>query len=265
MPNTRKKVVAIIQARMGSTRLPGKALLTVSGRTLIEWIHYRLSFCKEIDQVVFSTSSGVDCDPLAALAEKIGLPVFRGSEVDLVSRIYETAKQFNADAIVRITGDCPLVDPAIVDKLVQTYRQAEEVEYVCNVLPPTFPDGLDVEVMSFAVLERLNREVTDPLYREWITTTIMENPDKFAIVNVANEQDDQSDFRLTVDYQEDLDLVAKIFEALHRDGEVFTWPDILKLYQTHPELPAINEKWIDTTMVQGIRSKAWSELKNSIQ
>ena len=264
MPNTRKKVVAVIQARIGSTRLSGKALLKVSGRTLIEWIQYRLSFCIEIDQIVFSTSDGSDCDPLATLALDIGLQCFRGSEVDLVSRIYETAKKFNADAIVRITGDCPLVDPTIVDRLVKIYRAAEgKVEYVCNVLPPTFPDGLDVEVLSFGVLERLNREVTNPLYREWITTTIMENPDRFAIINLPNDQENQSDFRLTVDYQEDLDLVQKIFEALHQDDKIFTWQDILELYKANPNLPAINEKWVDTTMVNGIRSKAWSELKNN--
>jgi spore coat polysaccharide biosynthesis protein SpsF len=256
------KVVGIIQARMGSTRLPNKALRKIKDKTLIEWIKYRLSFCNKIDQIVLATADTPENDPLEDLARNIDLEYYRGSEKDLVSRLFETAKKFNADAIVRITGDCPLVDPAIVDKLVSEYRKRpDELDYVCNVLPPTFPDGMDVEVISFAALKRLNDEVADPLYREWITTTLMENPDKYKILNIPYKNN-LSYLRLTVDYPEDFELTEIIFNKLHKEREVFTMKDILKLFKKDPDLIKINEKWVDKTILNNIRGAEFHNLKS---
>lgn len=264
MPSTKKnkqKIVAVIQARVGSKRLPKKALKKIAGKTLIEWIKYRLSFCRQIDQVVLSTADTKENDPLAKLAEKIGLEYYRGSENDLVSRIYETAKKFKADAIVRITGDCPLVDPGLVDEMVKIYKKkSPKIDYVANVLPPTFPDGSDIEIISTKTIERLDREVKNPLYREWITTTIMENPKKFKIHNLKNNKN-LSFLRLTVDYPEDFRLAKNIFARLHKKNEVFGLKDILNLFKKEPSLIKINEKWVDKGVLNNIRSTEFHNLK----
>lgn len=261
MENSNKKIVAIIQARMGSTRLEKKALKEIMGRTLIEWINYRLGFCKEIDQIVLSTAETPENDPLAEAAEKLGIPVFRGSEKDLISRLLGTAKEFSAQAIVRITGDCPLVDPALVDKLVREYQNNPELDYVCNIFPPTFPDGLDIEVISLPALEKLDKEVKDELRREWLTTTILENPDKFKILNIPCEKGNLSALRLTVDYSEDFELARIIFEELHQDERIFGFDEILELFGKKPELISINEKWVDKTIVDNFRSNEFYKFK----
>jgi len=261
MQNTKLKIVAVIQARMESTRLPRKALKKILGKTLIEWIYYRLSFCNKIDEIVLSTSINKENDELVDLAEEIGLEYYRGSEMDLVSRLYETAKKFSADAIVRITGDCPLVDPRIVDNLVEKYlKDSKNIDYVCNVLPPTYPDGMDVEIISSEILEKLDKEVKDQLYREWITTTIMENPDRFKILNFPYKKN-ISDLRLTVDYPEDFELTEKIFENLHQEGNSFYLEDILEFLKKNPELVKINEKWADKGIANNYRSAEFHRLK----
>lgn len=261
MPNTKLKVVATIQARMGSTRLRQKALMKIKGKTLIEWIAYRLSFCKEVDQVVLSTVDNKENDPLADLAEKIGLEYFRGSENDLISRLHKTAKKFSADAIVRITGDCPLVDPTIVDRLIREFRnKPQALDHITNIFPPTYPDGMDVEVMPASTLQRLDKEVKDPLYRDWITVTIMENPNKYKILNVPYQRDLHY-LRLTVDYPEDFELTEIIFKKLHKEGEIFIMEDILGLFKREPALIKINEKRVDKKIVDNIRSAAFHGLK----
>lgn len=263
MDNTKLKIVAVIQARLGSTRLPGKALKKILDKTLIEWIAYRLSFCREVDQIVLSTADNEENSPLVDLAKSIGLKYFCGSEDDLVSRIYNTAKRFSADAIVRVTGDCPLVDPRIVDSLVIKFRQQSSLEYITNILPPTFPDGLDVEVISFKALKRLDREVKDKLRREWITTTIMENPGNFKTLNIKNKKD-LSGLRLTVDYPKDFELVKRIFFKLHRPEKIFVLADILKLLNQEPMLSKINEKHVDKHIFNNIRSGEFHKLKSVI-
>ena len=261
MDNTRKKVVAVIQVRMGSTRLLQKVLLDISGKTAIEWIKYRLSFCKEIDKVVVSTSDSAENDPIEEITKDLDLEFYRGSEHDLVDRMYQTAKKFSADAIVRVTADCPLVDPSIVDGLVKKYREnPNDVDHVTNIFPPTYPDGMDVEVMPFRILEKLNQEVKDKLYREWLTITIMENPDNFDIINVPLDKN-LSYLRLTVDYQEDLDLVTKIFEKIHKEGKVFGLNDILDLLRKEPELIEINKNRVDQGILNSIRSAEFHNLK----
>lgn len=252
MPNIKKNVVAIIQARIGSKRLPAKVVKPISfEKTPIEWIMYRLSFCNEVDKIVLSTSDGADNDPVQVLAEKIGLDFFRGSESDLVSRIYHTAKMFKADAIVRITADCPLVDPKLVDEMIKIYRHNPEVDYVTNVMPRTYPHGLDVEIVSFKTLERLFNEVNDPIYREIITTTIMEHPDVYKIINVKNHNN-LSEIRLTLDYPEDFTLISKVFEKLYQNGKLFCLDDLVKLFKDQPDLLDINRQWVDKESINSI-------------
>jgi len=257
----RKKVVAVIQVRMGSTRLPKKALMKIHGKTAIEWIQYRLSFCDEVDQVVLSTSDTLENDPLETLANELGMEYYRGSEADLVDRMYRTAKKFHADAIVRITADCPLVDPDIVDELVRVYREnSDGVDHVTNIFPPTYPDGLDVEVMPLSTLARLHREVTNPLYREWICTTIMEHPDEYTILNRPYVKN-ISDIRMTLDFPEDLTLIEEIFVALHTEGSIFGLREILDLFEKDPRLVEINRQRVDQGILDNIRSAEFHELK----
>jgi len=247
------KIVAVIQARMGASRLPGKVLKKIAGKTLIEWIYYRLSFCKEVDQIVLATSVNSENDILEDHAKDINLACLRSSEDDLTTRYYDTAKFFKADAVVRICADCPLVDPSIVDRLVKIYREKQApVDFVCNNTPPTYPHGMDVEVISTKTLEKLDREVKDPLYREWLTMTIIENPNEFKIVNVESDQN-LRDIRLTVDYAEDLKLIEEIMTRLHKEGEIFYLEDILNFLEKNPELKKINATRVNTEIKDNVR------------
>jgi len=261
MKNTKLKVVAVIQARMGSTRLPKKALKKILDKTLIEWIKYRLSFSIEIDQIVLSTADNKENNLLIEHAKEINLEYFRGSENDLVSRLYKTAKKFKADAIVRITGDCPLIDPSIVDNLIKAYRKDKELDYVSNIVPPTFPDGMDAEIVSFNVLKKMNEEIRDLLYREFVTASLMENHEnKYKTLNIFNK-DNLSFLRLTVDYPEDFKLTEEVFFKLYKEGEIFYLKDILDLFKKEPRLIDINKNRVDKTILNNIRSSEFHNLK----
>ena len=144
-------VLAIVQARMGATRLPGKVLKEVSGKSIIEILFHRLSHSKKIDKIILATSENSENDLLVSTIEKLGFDVFRGSENNVLDRYYQAAKLYNPNSVLRITGDCPLIDPVIVDTAINQYA-IEEVEYLNNVSPPTFPDGMDLEIFSFETL-----------------------------------------------------------------------------------------------------------------
>lgn len=263
--NNKKKplrVIAVIQVRMGSTRLPLKSLKESFGRNLTQWVHYRLSFAEELDGIVLATSDTAENDPLEVLAKKEGWECVRGSETDLISRLLGVAHTYQADAIVRVTGDCPLVDPVLVDTLVSAYRShSDSADYITNIAPPTYPDGMDIEILPTSSLERLDREVKDPLYREWLTANIFENPESWRVYNLKNDTDLSIDMRLTVDYQEDFELFEQIIKTLHIEGQVFTLDDMLDLFTKQPELLTINKKHIDTTVVNNFRSEAFQTLK----
>jgi len=147
----KRNVIAAIQARMGSARLPGKVMRTIGGRTMIECIAKRLAACKEVDQVILATSKSPENDGLQEHAASLGLPCFRGSEADLIERHGGVLEKFNGDALIRITADCPLVDPLLVDAMVRVYRNDPSgVDLVTNIFPRTFPKGLDIEILPFA-------------------------------------------------------------------------------------------------------------------
>jgi len=251
------RIVAAIQARMGSTRLPGKVLLSIAGKPTIQRIAERLAHCHEVDMVVISTSTEQQDDPIAAFTDRIGLPCVRGSEMDLIERLGRTATQSDADALVRITADCPLVDPEVVDKVVEVWRRSGgALEYASNIFPPTFPDGLDVEVLSRQVLERLDREVTDQFFRESFTAYIREHPDSFKIANVEHELN-LSQLRWTLDYPEDLAFAEAVYTALDCEGGIFYMKDVLALLDQQPELRDLNRHLEDTTIIRGIRGASY--------
>ena len=237
-----QKVIAVVQVRMGSTRLPNKALVEIIGRPMLWHIANRLKFAERIDRVVISTSDEPRDDPIREFAERNDIPCFAGSELDLIDRIYRTALKFEAEALVRITGDCPLVEPMIVDKLVFEYlNDFKNIDYVSNTLPPTYPHGLDAEIYPTSTLKRLWDEIENPFYREWFPVYLWDHKDEFRIINITHQKD-LSNLRWTVDYEEDLAFVREVYKRLYLDGRIFTMVDLLDLLQTEPSLTALNAK-----------------------
>ena len=234
------RVVAIIQARMGSTRLPGKVLLDLIGEPMLVRVVNRASRAQALDHVVVATTVHETDDAIVRLCAERGWACFRGSEGDLLDRYYRAALAHRADAVVRITSDCPLIEPNIVDRVVREFLDLQpEVDYACNALPQrTFPRGLDVEVMRFDVLERAWREDLNPAWREHVTPYIRRNPDLFRIHGVMNEVD-YSEMRWTVDAPEDLAFVRHVYDHFGHDR--FSWREVLAVLDHHPEWLEINQ------------------------
>jgi len=232
------KVVALVQARMGSTRLPGKVLKSIVGKPMIELLLARLSQSSELDEIVVATSEEKQNDHLQAVVESLGFRCTRGIEKDVLSRFYESAKFVGADVIVRITGDCPLVDPALVDHCIKGYKNSN-VDYFSNINPATYPDGLDIEVMSFESIERANDETNSKSDREHVTPYIR-NSDSFLKSSIQHAED-LSNLRWSVDEPEDLIVVTNVFE--HFSPNIFfDWKQVLELRRSHPKLFQANQK-----------------------
>ncbi len=232
------KIAALIQARMGSTRLPGKVLRKISGRPMIELLLTRLSRSSELDTIVVATSDESQNDQLQSVVESLGYQCTRGSEKDVLDRFYQSAKSVKADVIVRITGDCPLVDSVLVDQCIQAYKRSH-VDYLSNVNPATFPDGLDIEVMSFASIERANNETDSDFDREHVTPYIR-NSDSFTKGSISHTED-FSKQRWSVDEPEDLIVVTNVFEHFF-PNIFFDWHQVLELGRTQPELFQSNQE-----------------------
>jgi spore coat polysaccharide biosynthesis protein SpsF (cytidylyltransferase family) len=204
--------VAVIQARSGSTRFPRKVLAPLQGRPMLEHIIERVSMATLVDTVVVATTDMSGDDDVAALAVASGARVTRGPEDDVLSRYLLAAREHDATVIVRITADCPLVDPAIVDIVIRA-RADDHADYASNVAPPTFPDGYDVEVLTAACLDRIDRDATLAYEREHVTVRVREHPEDYRTAQVRNDRD-LSWMRLTVDVPADLDRIARVLAAL---------------------------------------------------
>lgn len=231
-------IVAIIQARMGSTRLPGKALIDVEGKTMLERVVGRVQQTTGINSVVVATTVKPADDAIVTECRRLSIPVFRGDEQDVLDRYYRAALAHHADVVVRITSDCPLIDPDVISQVVQMFISHQpNVDYVANTLPPrTFPRGLDVEVMSFESLSRAWREDKNQAWREHVTPYIYRT-DHFKLLNVTNSVD-YSAMRWTVDMLEDLALVRRIYA--HFGERPFNWRDVLALLAQHPDWLELN-------------------------
>ena len=229
--DTRKRgIIAVIQARMGSRRLPGKVLMPIVGKPMLWHIVNRLKYSKLIDHIIIATTTKKKDAPIRIMAQKNNFPYYAGSEEDLLDRFYQASKTFRPDGVLRVTADCPLVDPKITDNLIDFFlKNKEKYEYVSNARPESsFPHGLDVEVISFALLKRLWKEVEGQFNREWFTPIIFKNPQRFKIFCMKNNID-LSHIRLTVDYPEDLELVRYIYQNLYSDKACFYLRDIINL------------------------------------
>jgi len=240
--------VAIVQARMGSTRLPEKVLMDIGEEPMLWHVYERASHASLVDEVVIATSTEPADDAVASFCENRGMRCVRGSEADVLDRYYQASKEANADTVVRITADCPFLSPAVIDRVVETY-EASDNEYVTNILEYTHPDGLDVEVFGFETLETAWQQATEPADREHVTTYIRQS-DEFDAQNVENVLDmtayefvaDDVILRWTVDYPEDMKFVREVYDRLTENGHwVFDQQSVLELVQRVPELRDINE------------------------
>lgn len=229
----------IVQARMTSTRLPGKVLLPLAGQPMLVRLIERLRRVQRADGIVVATTVNASDDPIAAVCDSLGVPVHRGSEADVLSRYAEAATRFGATTVVRITSDCPLIDPQVVDQMLDAYS-AHSVDYLSNMLPPSWPYGMAVEVFSNEVLQQAHAQAREAAEREHVTPFVYWRPERFRLHNLACASD-LSQHRWTVDTPEDYALVQRIFETLHPQQANFTMDDVLRLMQAHPDWMRINQ------------------------
>jgi spore coat polysaccharide biosynthesis protein SpsF (cytidylyltransferase family) len=238
-------VIAIILARMNSTRLPNKVLIDIKDKPVIRHVYDRVSSSKYIDKTIVATSISESDSQIEDYCSKNSILVFRGNEEDVLDRFYNTANNFNVneeDAIVRITADCPLIDPDVIDIVVKNYLNNDEIQYASNIRPPTYPDGLDVEVFSFRLLKEMWGNAKLKSEREHVTQYVSNNMNNIIISNVENNID-LSHLRWTLDEKEDLLFIRHIYDALYNEDKLFTMADIEKLLKTNPYLLKINKKF----------------------
>jgi spore coat polysaccharide biosynthesis protein SpsF len=241
--NMAERVVIIVQARMSSSRLPGKVLLPILGKSLLCRMIERLKMIAHQAQIVIATSCEKEDDIIEAESAAMGVPCFRGSLNNLLDRHYQTAKKYNADIVLKIPSDCPLIDPRIIDQVLNFYfDHPGEYDFVSNLHPATFPDGNDVEIMTSACLEKTWQEATRQLELEHTTPYIWENPEKFRIGNVLYNtgKDYSMSHRFTIDYQEDYEFIKAVFEELYPVKPDFSCEDILNLLEKKPAIYQIN-------------------------
>jgi len=255
------KIVAIVQARMGSTRLPNKVMKPIGGIPMIELLLSRLSKSKELHQIVIASSIDNRNQQLVDHVLKLGYQCEQGSENDVLDRFVQAAQAHQADVIVRITGDCPLVDPELVDDCIRHFLAAG-VDYFSNINPPTYPDGLDIEVFTFKALEQASKETDKPYDHEHVTPYLRES-DNFKKASMQNNQD-LSDLRWTVDEPEDFVVIEEVFRHFYPCTD-FTWEEVLDLQRQQPILFSDNQNITrNEGATMGTGQKLWKRAKKII-
>ncbi len=255
------KIVAIVQARMGSTRLPGKVMKTMAGIPMIELLLARLSRAEEVNQIIVATTVDARDQALVAHVQKLGFACEQGSESDVLDRFVNAAKKHQADVVVRITGDCPLVDPALVDEVVRRFKAAD-VDYFSNISPATYPDGLDIEVCRFEALQRACGETSATYDHEHVTPYLRESG-RFSTASMRHGED-LSGLRWTVDEPADFAVVEKVFQHFAPRTD-FSWTDVLGLNQRQPEIFDTNQHIVrNEGATMGTGQKLWKRAKQII-
>lgn len=231
-------ILAILQARMSSSRLPGKVLLPILGKPMLlrQIERIRRSQCSEA--LVVATSTDLSDDGLSQVCSDANVAVFRGSLEDVLDRFYKTALHYRPEYVVRLTGDCPLIDPVVIDAVID-YCISNDLDYASNALEPVFPDGLDTEVMRFECLRCAWENAVLPSHREHVTPYIYQNPERFRIGRYKTHTD-LSHLRWTVDEPEDYQLARAVYEALYPENPEFSMEDVINLFHARPELQQIN-------------------------
>nr|WP_090891254.1 glycosyltransferase family protein [Evansella caseinilytica] len=232
------KKTAIIQARMGSSRLPGKILKQVDGKPLLAYQVERVRQAAAIDDIVIATTTHFADDEVVDFCKKHDLSYYRGDEDDVLSRYYEAASEYKADVVIRLTSDCPVIDPKVIDRTVGVFIH-HDYDYVSNTLQRTYPRGMDTEVVSFSTLQKAYNAAVKPFEREHVTPYIYRNPLQFHLKNVAYSKD-VGFHRWTVDTIEDFLLIKNIIQSLYPDNPDFTLEDILALLEKHRDWVEIN-------------------------
>lgn len=236
------KIVATIEARMASSRLPGKILKPILGKPTLEHLVERVQRSKLIQDVVVATTDMPSDNETEAACKKMKVHFYRGSSDDVLDRVLRAAKAFEADIIVELTGDCPLLDPQIIDSVIQHYLD-HNFDYVSNVLVRTFPRGMDTQVFSVKVLDNISRLTQDPADRENVSLFIYEHPEKYKLGNVAAASNvlKRPDLRLTVDTKEDFELINEVYTRLYPAKPDFLLSDIIQLIENTPHLKELNK------------------------
>lgn len=241
------RIVVVVQARIGSSRLPGKVLLPVAGAPLLQRMLERVLAAEQPDDICVATTLASEDAPIRELARAVCVPVVSGHPTDLLDRHLQAGCETRADVVVKIPSDCPLIDPAVIDRVLSRFREcAGDVDFVTNLHPPSWPDGNDVEVMPMSVLEMAWREAARPLEREHTTPFIWERPDRFRLLNISSDlgQDLSKTHRFTIDYPEDHRFVARVFDELWSPGRpIFSVTDILELLAARPDIARLNARW----------------------
>jgi spore coat polysaccharide biosynthesis protein SpsF (cytidylyltransferase family) len=233
-----KKITVMIQVRSGSTRLPKKALKKIEGKPIIWHMINRVKKIKSVEQIILITTQKKEDRIFLKIAKENGILAFQGSEHDVLDRHYQCAIQYDADPILRITSDCPLIDPLLVEKMLQIFLK-NNYDYVTNREPPTFPDGLDTEIIAFSALKKTTKYAKMSSEREHVTSYITKNSNKFKIFNYRNKKD-LSHLRWTVDEKRDLDFVKKIYFQM-KPKTLFSTNTVLKILAKEPSLLRINQ------------------------
>ena len=235
------KRVLIIQARMGSTRLPGKVLMDLAGRPMLAQQIRRLKQCTKVDRIVVATTTNTIDEPVVHLSQQEGVEVFRGSEDDVLARFAGAARMSQAGVVVRVTADCPLIDPEVTDRVIsELVEHSHDCDYASNVLQRTYPHGLDVEAFFMETLLRVDRMARSKLAREHVTLFVYsERPELFLCRSVM-DCNDNSDLCWTVDTAEDIRLVRAVYEALGLGTRSRNYQEIVSFVRAHPELMRIN-------------------------
>lgn len=236
------KTVAIIQARMGATRLPGKMMMDLAGQPVVQRVFERVKPSRFINEIWLATTINSEDDVLAEWAARNRFACYRGSSEDVLDRYYQAALKAKAEVIVRITGDCPLHDPEVIDKVIESCGKGNQFDYVSNIYPPTYPDGLDIEVFSFEALKKTWQEAKLPSEREHVTAYIWKHPEKFKIRNISHSED-LSFYRWTLDTSEDLRFLRLIFEELQKRHQFGHLAEVLAILQEHPDWLKINAQY----------------------
>jgi len=242
------RVVAIIQARMGSSRLPGKVLQDIGGSTMLARVVRRTQRAASLDEVIVATTVETDDEVIVAECKRLSVPVFRGDKEDVLDRYYQAAQAYHAAIIVRITSDCPLIEPEVVDQVVCACLDAQ-ADYASNTLRRTYPRGLDTEVMPLSALERAWRQATEPYQRIHVTPYLYQHPDQFKLLSVTDDQD-HSRYRWTVDTPDDLAFVREVYRRLDNDDAI-RWTQVLDLLEREPALLRINTGVPQKELLQG--------------
>lgn len=236
------KVVAVIQTRMGASRLPGKVLMNIAGRPMFWHVVNRLHYSRIINKVVIATTTNKKDDLIERFCRKEDIDCYRGSEDDVLDRYYQASIFYKADVIVRITSDCPLIDPTVSERVISAYlKNVNKVDGSSNVINRTYPRGLDTEAISFSTLERIWNEGKEDYQREHVTVYAYEHPSLFNLQSVENNSN-LSSLRWTVDEEDDLKFVREIYKRLyHKEKDVFLMDDVIEVLKREPQLLEINK------------------------